>query len=463
VSETTTNLFLEAAFFEPKVIAGRSRRLGFNSDAAHRFERGVDFGGTRRALERLTQIIVEISGGKVGPITEARAPLPKRKSVTLRLTRAQRVLGIPLTSRDVEIILTRLQLPWTLSDVGFEVTPPSHRFDLEIEEDLIEEVGRIQGYDHIPAALPQAEQLVAATSEGQVSDTELRSRLVARGYQEVITFSFVPRSWEEDFADNARPIGLENPIASHLEVMRSQMFGSLMECLLQNLNRGQERVRIFELGRCYLRDGLGYRQPLRLAGLAYGDAAPEQWGLPARFADIYDVKGDLSALLSWRVVTYVVGPHPAFHPGKSAEMRVGGQQLGWLGELHPKWMQKYELPRPTVMFEIDLDLIRESTVPKYQEYSRLPVVTRDLAIVLPETVGAGDLMGDLMDHRPVIVRDIVLFDLYRGKGIEVGKKSLAFRVLLQDTQKTLTDAEVDAAVQELLERVRRKFDGRLRD
>ncbi len=463
VSDTTTDLFLEAAFFEPKVITGRARRLGISSDAAHRFERGVDFGATRAALDRLTQVIVEICGGEVGPITQARSTLPSRKPVVVRLARARRVLGIELTKGDVESVLGRLGLPFKMEADRFEVTPPTHRFDIEIEEDLIEELGRIHGFDSIPATLPIAEQMIAASSEGTSGDSQLRAQLVARGYQEVITFSFVPRAWELDFAGQDQPIELANPIASHLEVMRSQLFGSLVECLQQNLRRKRARVRIFELGRSYLKDGAGYRQPLRLAGLAYGGATPEQWGTPARWVDFFDVKGDIAGLLVRAGVVTAPATHPAFHPGKCAQLRLGGTQVGWLGELHPQWRQKYELPQAPVLFEIDVESIRQHAVPTFLEHSRFPLVTRDLAVVVPEKVAAGELQAHLWAHRSPIVHDIVLFDLYRGKGVAAGEKSLAFRVLLQDTQKTLTDAEVEIALQALLEQVRQKYDGRLRD
>jgi phenylalanyl-tRNA synthetase beta chain len=273
----------------------------------------------------------------------------------------------------------------------------------------------------------------------------------------------VPRDWERDFGESDSPIELANPIAVQLQVMRSQMFGSLIECLQQNLNRKRERVRVFEMGRCYTRDGPAYRQPLRLGGLAYGSVAPEQWGVPARRADYFDVKGDIGGLLSHADVVYAASKHPAFHPGKSAEIRIGGNRIGWLGELHPKWVQKYELPQPPVLFELDVEAIRTHGVPRFKEFSRYPVVTRDLAVVVPEEVVAGDLLRGLFAQRKAIVQDIVLFDLYRGKGVGSGEKSLAFRVLLQDTEKTLTDSEVESAVQDLLEYLRQKFDGRLRD
>ncbi|MSQ58470.1 MAG: phenylalanine--tRNA ligase subunit beta [Betaproteobacteria bacterium] len=463
VGAATTNLFLEAAYFEPKVIAGRSRRLELSSDAAHRFERGVDFGGTRQALERLTQIIAEICGGEAGPVVEARSALPVRKPVSVRLARAQRVLGIPLQGVQAERILDRLQLPWTARGDRYEVTPPSFRFDIEIEEDLIEELGRIHGYDAIPPALPRVELVVAFGEEKVSSDADLRAKLVARGYQEIITFSFVPKEWERDFGGKDDAIELANPIASHLQVMRSQLFGSLIECLQQNLNRKRDSVRIFEMGRCYMKEGAHYNQPLLLGGLVHGSAAPEQWGVPARWADYFDVKGDLGALLGHSDFIYGASGHPAFHPGKSAEIRIGGTRIGCLGELHPQWVQKYELPHPPVLFELGVEALRNRDVPRFQEFSRLPVVTRDLAVLVPEAAAAGDVLRSLLAHRMSIVQDIVLFDLYRGKGVEAGRKSLAFRVLLQDTQKTLTDTEVETAVQDLLEHLLRKFDGRLRD
>lgn len=463
VSATTTDLFLEAAFFQPTVIAGKSRRLGFSSDAAHRFERGVDFGGTRAALERLTEVIIEICGGAAGPVSEAREALPTRNPVSVRLARAQRVLGVSLAAQEVEGILGRLGLPYRAQDGRYEVTPPSHRFDIQIEEDLIEELGRIHGYDNIPAALAEAPQILASLPEGRATDAQLRHQLVARDYQEIIAFSFVPRIWEADFAGQQDCIELANPIASPLEVMRSQLFGSLIEALQQNLRRRRERVRLFEMGRCYLKEGAGFQQPLRLAGLAYGQAVAEQWGSASRLVDFFDVKGDIACLLRACDASCLAASHPALHPGKCAELRTAGQRIGWLGELHPQWVQKYELPQAPVLFELDVAALRTRDIPLFREYPRFPLVTRDLAVILRDEVPAGAVLAHLMAHRPSIVNDVVLFDLYRGKGIAAGEKSLAFRVLLQDTQKTLTDAEVDAAVQALLEQVRQTFHGRLRD
>lgn len=463
VSEGTTDLFLEGAFFRPEVIAGRSRRLGFNSDAAHRFERGVDFGGTQRALERLTQIVLDTCGGQAGPVTVARAELPTRPAVTVRHSRVQKVLGVPLTPADVTGVLSRLGLVWHEANGSYVVTPPTHRFDLRIEEDIIEEIGRIHGYDRIPAALPRCEPVVEAASETSASDAQLRRLIVARGYQEVISFSFVPREWERDFAGTTQPVTLANPIASHLEVMRSQLFGSLVECLRQNLNRKRERVRVFELGRTYESRGEGFHQPVRLAGLAYGAATPEQWGAADRWIDFFDVKGDLAVLLAGQDTQFARCDHPALHPGKCAAITRQGERIGVLGELHPRWVQKYDLPKAPVLFELEMDALRQRVLPRFEQYSRFPVVTRDMAVVLAETVAAGEVLSHLKAHRPELVNDIILFDLYRGKGIDPGEKSLAFRILLQDTEKTLTDADVDSAVSKLLEHVRNKFNGRLRD
>lgn len=463
VGDDTVDLFLEGAYFQPQVIAGRSRRLGFNSDAAHRFERGVDFGGTRAALERLSQLVMDICGGRAGPITEARDALPARRPVAVRPARASSVLGVDLAEEEIESIFERLQFAHARQTDRYIITPPSYRFDLSIEEDVIEEIGRIYGYDHIPPALPVCEPVVESASESHARDSELRNRMVARGYQEIISFSFVPRSWDEDFAGIQEPVLLANPIASHLEAMRAQLLGSLVDCLRQNLNRKRERVRLFELGRVYGRTLQDFHQPLRLAGLAYGSVAPDQWGVGARAVDFFDVKGDLGALLEGLSVTYAKTEHPAFHPGKCATLSRDGKPLGVVGELHPRWVQKYELPAAPILFELDVEALRARQVPRFRGYSRFPLVTRDMAVLVPEGVEAGGLLAHLWRHAPAIVSDLLLFDVYRGKGVEAGKKSLAFRVLLQDTEKTLTDADVDSVMHELLEQVRNNFDGRLRD
>lgn len=469
VTLNTSNVFLESAFFAPKAIAGRARRYNFSSDASHRFERGVDFAGTLAALERASELILAICGGAAGSVTEAvvQADLPQRTPVRLRRERAVKVLGFAFSTADIASIFTRLGLSFSEADGVFLVTPPSYRFDIQIEEDLIEEIARIHGYDNIPAIAPQAALSMLPQTEKQRPVQALRLALADAGYQEVINFAFVEAAWEQDFANNPDPIRLANPIASQLAVMRSTLLSGLVANLQTNLKRKQSQVRLFELGRCFTKTTsgtpvAGYHQPWVLSGLAYGTALPEQWGDAGRKVDYFDVKGDLENLFAPLAASFVRTQHPALHPGRSSAIYLNGEFVGVLGELHPEWCQKYDLPNPPVVFELQLAALGQANVPAYQEVSRFPAVVRDLAIVLEQNIALADVMAGMHQARSTLVQELSLFDVYVGKGIPENKKSLAFRVVLQDTQRTLQDAEVDAAVQQLIQYLEQNFDAKLR-
>jgi phenylalanyl-tRNA synthetase beta chain len=462
VDTGTRDIFLESAYFAPEVIAGKSRLLGFGSDSSFRFERGVDFAETQRALERATQLVIDICGGKAGPVSEALATLPERKPVKVRLERAERVLGIELGRDAVRDILSRLHFTFTARGGVFAVTPPSYRFDIAIEEDLIEELARIHGYEKIPAAAPVAPAVMLRAPEAIRTRAALRSMIAQRDYHEVVTYSFIDSRWEEDFCGNAHPVLLANPIASHMSAMRSSLIPGLVDNVAFNVRHRQSRVRVFEVGRCFRKAGDDYAQPVRVGGAAYGDALPEQWGMPARRVDFYDVKGDLEALFAPREPRFEAAEHPALHPGKSARLILGTQTIGWVGELHPRWQQKYDLPLAPVLFEVEYDALAASVVPAYHEIPKFPPVRRDVAALFDENASHQAIVDELKAHAPPIVTDVRLFDVYRGKDLEKGKKSLAFRVLLQDTRKTLTDAEVESAVSKLRDVLRERFDAKLR-
>jgi len=463
VGSATRDVFLESAFFSPDAIAGRARQLNFTSDSSYRFERGVDFAGTPGALERATQLVMEICGGAAGPITEARAVLPPRDSVRLRLGRVERLLGIKLDGIQAGDILRRLRFEFTVAGGEFRVIPPSYRFDIAIEEDLIEELARIHGYDRVPAAMPVAPATMLPVPEGIRELNAFHWPLVARDYQEIVSYSFVDAAWESDLAANRRPVALANPIASQMSVMRSTLAGGLLNCLVHNLSRKQVRARLFEVGRCFMTGASGaYDQPLRIGGLSYGDARHEQWGLKGRPGDFFDIKGDIEALLAPLPVKFRPVEHPALHPGKSASVLVGGVTAGWIGELHPRWQRKYDLPLPPVLFELDYEAIKRRGLPVYNETSKFPLVRRDIAAEIDEGVSYQALVEALLRERSPIVTEIGLFDIYRGTGVEKGKKSLAFRVLLQDTRKTLTDVEVDSAVSQLRGILQKQFNAKLR-
>jgi phenylalanyl-tRNA synthetase beta chain len=463
---TTRNLFLESAFFHPEAIAGRARRYGFASDASHRFERGVDFANNVEGIERATQLILEICGGEPGPTVDLVRRLPRRKPVRLRAARARQVIGIPVSEKEIGSVFRRLGLPCKARAGSFTVTPPSYRFDLEIEEDLIEEVARVHGFERIPALPPRAPAAMAALPEAQRSLHALRERLAASDFQEVINFSFVEPQWEADLAGEANPIRLLNPIASQSSVMRTTLLGGLLANLRYNAARKLSRVRVFEAGRVFLRDPAvkdgplevaGLRQPMRIAAAACGPALEEQWGVAARDVDIYDLKSDVEALVYAAAVRFEPASHPAFHPRRSARIRVEGEEAGWIGELHPRWQQKYEINQNVVMFEVDSGILQAIALPKPSVPSRFPPVTRDIALLVNADIEVQALLDAIAEEKPAIVREVRLFDLYQGQNLPAGRKSLAFRVVMQDTERTLTDAEADLARQALVELWGRRF------
>ncbi len=461
VERFTVDLFLEAAFFAPAAIAGRARRLGLSTDSSHRFERGVDFGATRNAMERATQLIIDICGGRAGPIAACVADLPPRNPSALRLARLARVAGVPLDADNVMRDLRALGAEVERHDDTLKVTAPTFRFDLSIEEDWIEEAVRLYGYDNIPAQPPAAPSMMLPQDETQLSDDALRHALVSLDYQEVITYSFVDPTMEATLLGNPTPLMLVNPIASQLSAMRTSLWGGLIETLRHNLNRQHERVRIFELGRVYLSGDGKLQQPMRLGGLAMGAAVPEQWASPARRVDFFDVKGDLERLFDGAVDTWR-GEHPTLHPGQCAQLVQNGQPIGWLGALHPRLVQELDLPAAPVLFELDLQAVTHLPLPRHASISRLPMVRRDLAFVMDANILVGDVLATLQQAASAIVLELALFDQYRGKGIAENQKSLAFRVVMQDTQRTLTDAEVEDAVAKLADAVLREFNATLR-
>ncbi len=462
IAPTTRNIFLEGAFWNPAVIQGKARRLAFATDASFRFERGVDFAIAPVAVERASRLIIELCGGAAGPLIDVRGEMPRRDPVRVRGARIARVLGVSVAPEAVADIFGRLQLQPQRHGSDFVCTPPSFRFDLALEEDFIEEVARLYGYDRIPSTPPVQPQTMLPEREDVRPAAAIRALLNARDYQEIITFSFVHSEWERALGMQASPIRVLNPIASNLDVMRSSLLGGLLDTLRTNANRKQERVRIFEIGRCFLRGRDGYEQPLQVGGLAFGSAMPEQWGEAKRPVDFFDVKGDLEALgAPWAVRTEAL-PHPALHPGRSARVLVDGEVAGWLGELHPRLVRVFELSHAPVVFELAMATLSRRPKPSARAVSKLPVVRRDLAVVIDEAIPVQSVLDALAAAKPASVERLALFDVYRGPRIGVGKKSLAILVLMQDTARTLTDAEIDAAVVSLLRVIQDRFGGALR-
>ncbi|MDD2833764.1 MAG: phenylalanine--tRNA ligase subunit beta [Methylotenera sp.] len=462
VSDDTTDVFLESAFFVPSVIAGKARRLGLSTDSSYRFERGVDFGNTRNAIEYATTLIQNICGGKAGAITEVTGALPARSAVRLRMARLISVLGIAFEQQKVAQLLTQLGFAFSMNEDVFTITPPSYRFDITIEEDLIEEIARLHGYDHIPATPPVAALTMLAAPEQQLHLNQVRDLLVAQGYQEVVTYSFVDESWERDLLGNSAPIKLKNPIASNLSVMRTSLWGGLLDTLTYNLNRKQERAFLFEVGAVYHDVASKFQEATRISGLAYGSAKPEQWAAANTEVDFFDVKAHIDALITGDV-TYEKAEHSALHPGQSARILLDGNAIGWIGKLHPKWQQHYDLPKSAYLFELDARAVLSRPLAAYQEVSKLLPVRRDIAIVLDESIAAGAVLSAIRSANIALIHDLALFDLYQGKGIAENKKSLALSILMHDTQKTLTDSDADATIAKLVELLQNNFDAVLRN
>jgi phenylalanyl-tRNA synthetase beta chain len=461
IADDTTTVLLEGAFWNPAVIQGRMRRLGFISDAGYRFERGVDPELGPVCVDRAAQLIVDICGGRAGPLADVKGPLPARAPVTLRTARAQKLLGLELSPAMVESVFQRLQLPNRREGQDFVVTPPSFRFDLTLEEDLVEEVARIHGFDRIPAEPSAHVQHMLPAPETLRPQVAHKRRLVDLGWQEVITFSFVSSEVERALDPEGHPVKVLNPIAAHLDVMRTTLLPGLLEVLRTNVNRKAPRVRIFELGRTF-RGGAADAQPVRLGGLAWGPEQPEQWGETTRAVDYFDVKGDVEALAAPLTVTTPRAERAWLHPGRSAAIVVDGRNAGWIGELHPRLLRHFELPSAPVVFEVDVDALSTAPLPIGRPVSRLPVVRRDLAIVVDDAVPAQAIVAALEEARLPYVDTIQPFDVYRGSGLAAGKKSLAILVLIRDTERTLTDAEIEGTVGALRRILEDRFGAELR-
>ena len=452
VSDGTRNIVLEAAWFAPAVIAGKSRQYGFGSDSSFRFERGVDYGLQADAIERATELVLQICGGQVGEMVEAVGDLPSEKRVGVRLSRVAKVLGVDIAAEQVETILHKLGLQPEKTADGFQTASPSFRFDIEIEADLIEEIGRVYGYENIPDDATSGGLKMMPLPETRRTRFAVSNEMAARGYREVVSYAFVDEAWETDFAANANPIRLQNPLAAQYAVMRSTLVGGLVEILQNNLNRKQNRVRIFEIARVFAKgsDGL-FAQNERIGGLWYGAAMPEQWGEKTRNADFYDIKADVENLLKNSKIEFVKTVHPALHPGRAAEIVSDGRVIGFVGELHPKWLQKYDLPQAPLVFEIDMAAVLQRGKTHYQPVSKFQAVRRDLAFVLPENVSYAELESSLKTVSSPLVQEITLFDVYRGTGLPEGMKSMAVKVLLQDMENTLTDEAVEPVMANLVD------------
>ena len=485
VSLATTDIYLEAAFWWPDAIRGRARRYGFATDAGHRFERGVDPGTTVEHLEHITRLVLDICGTgatRVGPIDDQVVNLPARRPVRMRVARATQVIGIDVSGDEIAAIFDSFAFRYAREGDGpdevFVVTAPTWRFDIELEEDLIEEVARGHGFEKIPAHLPVARHRMRAQPEQRRGIHALADALAARDYREAINYSFVEAAWERDFAGNEQPIRLLNPIAAPLAVMRSSLIGSLVANVRFNANRKAARVRMFEIAKVYARDASvvdgpvsvgGVSQVLRVAAIAWGGAAADQWGVPPRAVDFFDLKADVEALFAPlgrdAAPVFEAAVHPALHPGRGASITSRGRPVGFIGELHPRWVQRYELPAAPVVFEIDADALTAASLPAVAPVSRFPTVIRDLALIVDADLPAArvlDAIGTVQEPDHGIVRDVRLFDQYRGKGLKENEKSLAFRFWLQDTRQTLDETAIESAMANIVAALGTSVGARLR-
>lgn len=487
VSDDTKNIYIEAAFWFPKAVAGRSRHFNFSTDAGHRFERGVDPEFTTEHIERITALVLEICGTpetQVCAMDDHKPNMPASKAVQLRVARAVKVIGMPVTQQQCLDALNGLGLPATVASEGvISVTAPTFRFDINLEEDLIEEVARMIGYENLPTTKPLAPISPKLRAENERSPFGVRRELAALGYQETINFSFVEEKWEQELGGNTNAIKLLNPIASHLSVMRSSLLGSLLQVLKFNVDRKAQRVRVFELGRVFFKDDSvvdsdttvkGFYQPMRVAGLAYGAADQLQWGRAEAKVDFYDVKGDVEALLAPAKPVFEPAEHPAMHPGRCARVLLDGKAIGFVGELHPQWRQEWDLAQAPVMFELELDAVLARQVPVFKPVAKHQAVERDIAVVVKEAVTHAQVMEAVQNGvKGGILRSATLFDVFRPKKLKAGEeaapgalaqdeKSLAVRLTLGSDTASLTDAEIDTAMQGAIAALTERVAARLR-
>jgi len=481
VTDATANVFLEAAHFAPAAIMGRGRRLGLHTDAGHRFERGVDPELPRTAIELATRLVLDLAGGTPGPVTEAVLPahLPRPAAIGLRRARVPRVLGIDIADAEVERILRALGMQVAPAADGWQVTPPSRRFDIALEEDLIEELARIHGYDRLPTTVPGGPARIAAASETRLGEAELRRQMVARDYLEAISFAFVEAELLRQWGVEAGTVPLANPLSAELAVMRPRLLPGLVDALARNRARQAGRVRLFELGRVFSAADPAQRAPggpapapdetRRLAAVACGPAATEQWGVPARTVDFHDLKGDLESLAAaaGAVLEFRPSAQPFGHPGRSAEvvrtdLEGGPVALGWIGQLHPRLQKALDLDTDVVAFELDLAPLERRALPRAEAQSRFPAVRRDLAFVVAGEVPWAVLAASARAAAGPVLRDLVLFDRYQGPGVESGCKSLAMGLILQDNTRTLTDHDAESVVERVVAALAREHGARIR-
>ena len=493
VSDSTRNIFLESAFFAPMSIAGKARSYGLHTDSSHRFERGVDPSLQNRAIERATKLLLDIVGGEPGPviIAESREHLPQPKAVVLRHARVEKVLGTSIDHQVINDILYHLEMEHVEQEHGWSVTPPSFRFDIEREEDLIEEIARIYGYDNIPVQQPTAPSVMVPVPESHVKLQTIQEVLNNRGYQEAITYSFVDPKVQSILHPETEVLKLSNPISSDMADMRLSLWPGLISAMAHNLNRQQTQVRLFETGLRFLQGKNGLEQEPMIAGAVTGSPVALQWGEKSRNIDFFDLKSDVEDILALTAQAdsfiFVADQHPALHPGQTAKIVRRGQQdqkdqqdtklkqktadnmpedneaIGWLGALHPTVCQRLDLPQPVFVFELKLSAVMQRAIPRFEDIPKFPSIKRDLAIVVDEGVDAQTVSDCIRRASTTLLTNLKLFDVYQGKGIDSGRKSLAFSLTLQDNERTLTDQDVDVAIDDILSTLNQELGATLRN
>ena len=469
VTAETAHVFLEAAFFAPAAIAGRARRHGLHTDASMRFERGVDPAGQERAIERATALLKQIAGGSPGPVelTESRQALPQRSKIGLRAAKIETVLGLKPTEQSVERILERLGMRIERRNGGWDVTPPSFRFDIAIEEDLIEELARLIGYDNIPIRAGAGPARLGAATEERVGEATIADTLVARGYNEIICYSFIDEASAALLSPGREFVRLANPISSDMSVLRRSLWPGLLHTARQNLSRQQARMRLFEIGNQFAPGAEGVEETAVLAGLVAGSQWPEHWDLGARDTDFFDIKADLECLLALtgreREFEFRAGEHPALNPVRAAKVCDGDQTVGWIGALHPSLQKHFELKTSTIMFSLQLEPTFAARVPNFSRYSKYPSVRRDLALVIPEDVPVQVLVENVEAQAGERLRAVRIFDLYRGEGIDSRRKSVGLGLILQDASRTLTDDDADRIVGLVVRRLEHELGAKIRN
>lgn len=471
VTATTTDIFLESAHFSPHHIAGKARSYGLHTDSSHRFERGVDITLPSKTIERATQFILTITGGTPGPVSEIVSPNANQKTtvIQLKLEKIKRVLGIEIPVTEVETMLTGLGMKLNPIPEGWEITPPSHRFDMEFDVDLIEELIRLKGFDQLPYTAPRSRLAIPENTELKTDQDRFKDLLVDRGYYETITYSFVNPELQHKLNPDKQAIKLANPIASDMSEMRVSQWSGLIQAALYNFNRQQNRIRLFECGLgFYQKENKILQEPL-ISAIIMGDVHPEQWAGKSKKVDFYDIKADVEAILKLSkdetLFIFESGQHPALHPGQCAKIRLNNDSdtvAGWLGMLHPKLKLDLGFPDDVFLFELDLNTVLNATVPKFKEISKFPSIRRDLSIIIDENVTNNMLVSCIKNALKETINDVIVFDVYQGEGINDGEKSVSFGVIIQDVKQTLTDSEIEAHINNVITSLQHELKAKLR-